>query len=273
MDLLRTFITVENKYKQILEDFFSGEWRNTFLPSHDIDHHRRVWQYAKEIISLAGDGETSQDLSFCSGLIIACYLHDAGMSVDTGPEHGAFSRALAEKFFDTNSIPPGDFSEVLSVIENHDKKEADYDDDPFSLKTVLSVADDLDAFGFTGIYRYTEIYLARDISPDKIGYMIRENALTRFKNLERIYKGFDPFFRKHRARYEIVDDFFKEYNKETVQSFSGHATIEGYRGVIMVIGDLLRERLSLQEVYLHKPGVSTVTVKKWYFKRLLEELP
>ena len=34
------------------------------------------------------------------------------------------------------------------------------------LLTVLSVADDLDAFGFTGIYRYSEIYLTRGINPD-----------------------------------------------------------------------------------------------------------
>ena len=32
--------------------------------------------------------------------------------------------------------------------------------------TILSVADDLDAFGFTGIYRYLEIYLTRGINPE-----------------------------------------------------------------------------------------------------------
>jgi hypothetical protein len=30
--------------------------------------------------------------------------------------------------------------------------------------TILSVADDLDAFGYIGIYRYIEIYLERGIN-------------------------------------------------------------------------------------------------------------
>ena len=38
-----------------------------------------------------------------------------------------------------------------------------------NLLTILSVADDLDAFGFIGIYRYSEIYLTRGIDPEKIG--------------------------------------------------------------------------------------------------------
>ena len=37
------------------------------------------------------------------------------------------------------------------------------------LLTILSVSDDLDAFGYIGIYRYTEIYLTRGIDPEKIG--------------------------------------------------------------------------------------------------------
>ena len=32
---------------------------------------------------------------------------------------------------------------------------------PNELLTILSVADDLDAFGFSGIFRYSEIYLIR----------------------------------------------------------------------------------------------------------------
>ena len=41
---------------------------------------------------------------------------------------------------------------------------------------MLSVADDLDAFGFTGIYRYSEIYLMRGINPNQLGHLIIENA-------------------------------------------------------------------------------------------------
>ena len=39
----------EAKYKNILENFFREIVDISFLPSHGIDHHRRVWEYAKEI--------------------------------------------------------------------------------------------------------------------------------------------------------------------------------------------------------------------------------
>ena len=55
------------------------------------------------------------------------------------------------------------------------------------LLNILSVADDLDAFGYTGIYRYSEIYLTRGISPKEIGNLIRENASRRYHNFEKIF--------------------------------------------------------------------------------------
>ena len=77
-----------------------------------------------------------------------------------------------------------DYKDVLETIENHDNKDYPQAAEGISaLLNVLSVADDLDAFGFTGIYRYSEIYLARGINPLKLGNLIRENAAGRFENL------------------------------------------------------------------------------------------
>ncbi|HBZ20410.1 MAG TPA: hypothetical protein DEO60_04715 [Bacteroidales bacterium] len=79
---------------------------------------------------------------------------------------------------------------------------------------ILSVADDLDAFGYIGIYRYLEIYIARNIRPEVIGEEIRKNALRRFQNFEIKYRNFPELIEKHRERFLILDDFFVRYNKE-----------------------------------------------------------
>jgi len=52
MDLNGSIESAEKKYKQILEDFFISVYTEKHLSSHGIDHHRRVWNYAKDLIRL-----------------------------------------------------------------------------------------------------------------------------------------------------------------------------------------------------------------------------
>ena len=101
-------------------------------------------------------------------------MHDIGMSVDPGVKHGKHSRNLCLQFLNKNNLPETDYRDALEAIEYHDNK--DYISNSFKnyLLTVLSVSDDLDAFGITGIFRYSEIYLTRGIDPEKIGYLIRK---------------------------------------------------------------------------------------------------
>ncbi|MFZ0283142.1 MAG: HD domain-containing protein [Bacteroidales bacterium] len=92
MDLAETIISAENKYKDILEEFFINIWGNTNLTSHGLDHHRRVWQYAKELLTAAtGNGEQPGPVK-PDKLMIACYLHDLGMSEDPDIRHGKMGR-------------------------------------------------------------------------------------------------------------------------------------------------------------------------------------
>ncbi|MGD0341861.1 MAG: HD domain-containing protein, partial [Bacteroidales bacterium] len=185
------------------------------LWSHDLSHHRRVWEYARELLQNIGPEEINTNNLFIEKLIIACYLHDIGMSVDTGERHGRHSRKLCEQFLAENDLNPSDYTDVLDAIENHDNK--DYTDSPVNdrLLMLLSVADDLDAFGYIGIYRYIEIYLARGIQPDKIGSIIRDNAARRFRNFESIFGRFPELISKHRIKFLVLDNFFKEFNSET----------------------------------------------------------
>jgi len=215
MILTRTIEHAEEEYRDLLEDFFIEKWGETTLYSHGIEHHRRVWKYAKETLNYISPDLKTGDTLFPGKLIIACYLHDIGMSVDPEVRHGIHSRDLCRLFLVKNSLSESDFKDVLDAVEHHDDKEykTRVHGDNEVLK-ILSVADDLDAFGYIGIYRYLEIYIARNIRPEVIGEEIRKNALRRFQNFEIKYRNFPELIEKHRERFLILDDFFVRYNKE-----------------------------------------------------------
>ena len=176
MNLTGQIESAELQFKQLLEDFFISIYDERLLPSHGIDHHRRVWLHAKELLKIFPFRNSDLALRLPSKLIIACYLHDIGMSVDQGIRHGQFSKAICHTFLKENKLVEEDYYDVLETIENHDLKDYSENKAFNELHTILSAADDLDAFGFTGIYRYAEIYLLRGVKSDEIGKLIKENS-------------------------------------------------------------------------------------------------
>jgi len=185
MTLTGSIESAEHQYKKILEEFFISEYGDRNISSHGLGHHRRVWGYAKKLISILNESGYIDDNCIPFKLIIACYLHDIGMSIDPGVNHGFHSKVLCNRFLVKNNLPENDYRDVLQAVHNHDNKEYKDSLTSFDLLTILSVADDLDAFGFTGIYRYSEIYLIRGISHRDIGKLILANATGRFENFKR----------------------------------------------------------------------------------------
>jgi HD superfamily phosphodiesterase len=265
------FESAELEYKQILEDYFVTVYDEKSLPSHGIEHHRRVWNYAKELALILDEHQILSDHKIFNKLIIACYLHDIGMSVDNGIKHGIHSRNLCIRFLTENSIPAIDFQDLLEAVENHDNKEYTTAENNSDLLTILSVADDLDAFGFIGIYRYSEIYLARGTNLEAIGILIRENASKRFKNFEKIFDFDEAIIQKHKKRYEILDNFFSEYNNqaETYKFGSTHPT--GYCGLIEIFTNARKNNLLLKEICNQSMKDTTDTLVIWFFDELLLE--
>jgi len=204
----------EQKFIPSLELFFRSVYDDKKYPSHGIDHHRRVWNYAREILQTIHQDEINDPQLFIDKLLIACYLHDSGMAVEPGEKHGFESRKVCEVFLSNNNLKNSDYKDVLNAIENHDKKEYQITETDDKLLLILSVADDLDAFGYIGIYRYIEIYLVRGIKAELLAEVIRNNARKRFENFENKFRAFPELVNKHKARFKLIDDFF---NKEIYQ--------------------------------------------------------
>lgn len=250
MNMTGPIESAELQFKQILEEFFISVYDEKTLVSHGIDHHRRVWKYAKELTLLLAKRDKISDTGFPAKLIIACYLHDIGMSVDPGISHGRHSRNICIQFLRENHLKENNFQDVLSSIGAHDKKDYSGNTRVSYLLDILSVADDLDAFGFTGIFRYSEIYLTRGINLSEIGYMIKNNAGKRFDNFVKTLGFDDLLVEKHKLRYEILVNFFNEYNKQVIFYKFGEVKPYGFCGVVEILHDLIKNKKILTDLYL-----------------------
>jgi hypothetical protein len=211
MKLIKLTGESEKKYLIHLEAYFTEKWGETKLWSHDLSHHRRVWNYANELLLSYTD---MADQLFIDKLLITCYLHDLGMSIDPGSRHGLSSRKLCEEFLSKYQMNLSDYVDILEAIERHDDKSYLEFLNGNKLYVLLSIADDLDAFGYTGICRYLEIYLERGIKPEDLGPMVLRNAKARFINFEKNFKDYPELVEKHMIRYQILRDFFQNMNFE-----------------------------------------------------------
>jgi HD domain len=249
MNLTESIESAERMFRQILEDFFVSVYDEKNLFSHGIDHHRRVWYYASELLNIPLRHSNSKPSCSASKLIIACYLHDIGMIIEPGPRHGKHSRKLCMQFLHKNNLNEDEYRDVLDTIEDHDRKDYLSEHCRHDLLTVLSVADDLDAFGFTGIYRYSEIYLTRGISPLQIGYLILENAEKRVEYIDRIFGADNFYVQNHIKRYKILHNFFIQYNIQADSYNFKTDNIEGYCGVIQLFILMIRNKMSIKDFF------------------------
>jgi HD superfamily phosphodiesterase len=261
----------ETRYRNILEEFFRKVFIISILPSHGIDHHRRVWKYAKDILHQLNDHGFKIDESLTDKLIIACFLHDSGMSVDTGPRHGIEGSKICEKFLIENNLSSDAFSDVLQAIEQHDNKEYTFTNQPGDLRTILSVADDLDAFGFIGIYRFLEIYIIRVTAMQDIGNQIIENSENRFQNFLRTYGFTNELLDKHTKRYSIVCSFFNSYNQQVSWYKFDNQSISGHCGVAEIIKNAMKFRQSDAIVKFRVSDYPDPLIQ-WFFAELDHEL-
>ena len=271
MELSAIIESAEKQYKQILEDFFAAYYDEVELPSHGLDHHRRVWTYARELVGII-PLESVKLPALIPGLLIASYLHDIGMTIDCGVKHGRHSREMCSRFLRQNNLKKHDFTDVLDAIENHDNKDYSGNTAINDLLNILSISDDLDAFGITGIYRYAEIYLTRRVTFKDLGFSIIKNAEKRFGNFLNAKGLNEEFIKKHTLRYNVLKDFYKRYNAQLASYTFGSANPSGYCGVIELIADITANRIELKNYYKMVLYSHSDPIMTRFFFKLKKEL-
>ena len=172
---------------------------------------------------------------------------------------------FCRRFLEENNLDLELFKDLLSVVENHDDKEYfnKVKGKPVDLFTILSVSDDLDAFGITGIYRYSEIYLSRGINNKELGSLILENVAKRYQYFNNSFSFDNELLEKHTIRYNLVMDFFSEFN-QTSKS--------GNFGVIEVIAETIRNKTySINDIISNGLKTNDKSIID-FFRKLAQEI-
>ena len=200
---------VEHKWFGILYRGVEKEFNNNPLPSHDHTHHLRVWFFAKELLRELFTAGCEFNQSDIQKIIFAVFFHDVGLTRTLNADHGKESRKICEKFLKEKGIDLGKISdEVFNAIEMHDDKSYINKRNKINTYTVLTIADDLDAYGAIGVYRYYEIYRLRKIESLIIPRMVIENLENRFGFLNEVFGFLENFIRQHFERKQYTSDYY-----------------------------------------------------------------
>ena len=214
---------------------------STFLPSHDLNHHLRTWDIAKSLLTdlAAFNKKVTED--FVEGVMIAIFFHDVGMTKTRSSRHGKRSRDLYEEWIAAGAHPkPARHPAISRAIELHDRKEEvlfvefPLHEEP-DLLTLVNVADDLDALGIVGIYRYAEIYLHRHVSLPTLGIRVLENVSLRFNTFSKMTALFPAIKNAYQPGYREIITFYDRYNQQVLAETDPSDCFSGHLGVINYI--------------------------------------
>jgi hypothetical protein len=243
----------ENDWYDLLFGYCRQVFSDHFLPSHDHLHHDRVWKNARSILLLLDSRGISAGSFLPGQLLLACFFHDTGLTVTDGEKHGRESRRICHEFIRKHKhrftgYPEKALDEVLHAIEFHDDKSRKTDThgaEP-ALLPLLSAADDMDAFGLMGIYRYAEIYLLRGIPSERLPVLVSANVKTRYENLRQAFAYLEDFIAEQEKRYRQVYDFYLRL----AQAYASRHEKPGWEPVLI---DYFGSSLAAQRNIL-KPG-------------------
>src|SRR4030042_6118768 len=100
--------------------------------------------------------------------------------------------------------------------------------------TILAVADDLDAYGAIGVYRYYEIYLLRGMRQEEIPSNAIDNIEKRFSFMEKVFGFLNAFMKEHEARKQLTIHYFRQFqNKDSPNNHPWDITPLGFLNRLM----------------------------------------
>ena len=259
----------EATWLDVLYDNAKTVFQDNTLPSHDHTHHMRVWNLCKTLLREIATFNSRMDHALVDGVLISAFFHDLGMASSTREDHGRLSRESCEKWFrDTGREVPERYEEILRAIELHDRKEEQIyksfqPEATPEILGILSVADDLEALGTIGIFRYAEIYLMRGVPLEELGSRILENAKTRFEKLVTACQLCHSLIEACWKQYDELCNFYVQYESQLREVSRADTVSSGPLGVINYI-----RRQGMDKTKLHRAG-SDVSE---YYKKLENEL-
>lgn len=213
----------EKKWLPLCTKYTRDIFQNVWLPSHDETHSLRTWSVARDLFHELEQNNLTIDRDIPLQALIAIFFHDTGMAVDPGVLHGGLSKRFCMEFFEAMEPdqPPG-MKNILETIEKHDdktyRKNSLTPATPVSLFNIVSICDDLDAFGPVGIFRYWEIYKRRGMAEEVIPGKVLKNINTRFNNFEKVYGFLGAFHNKHENRFLEVKLFYRELQEAFISA-------------------------------------------------------
>jgi HD superfamily phosphodiesterase len=233
----------EDHWLEKLKIFLEVLFKDTFLPSHDYSHHLRTWKAAKEILLEIAEFNVQLSDEFVEAVLLASLFHDTGIIETRGIKHGEKGKNIYLKYIAENcQKEPAMHSKIASAIEMHDQKTENlfipfhWDKIP-DLLTLVSIADDMDAMGTIGIYRYAEIYLHRSTPMKSLGMVLLENISTRYNNFSKASSLVPSLLRKTKPRYQEVISFYDNFNQQLLTETDPLKVFYGHIGIVNYIRD------------------------------------
>jgi HD superfamily phosphodiesterase len=262
----------EQKWLDLLFNYSKEKFSRAPLPSHDHLHHARVWNYAKQILKALSEAGIVYSQPEVEAIMVAVFFHDLGMTITRDKQHGIESRKLCQSFFDDHALLlPSNAELIYEMIEKHDDKEYIIlllNTEKPAAAAILNIADDLDAFGNIGVYRYTEIYYFRGIPVEELPSLVLPNLEARYLHFSKQLGQLEELVYMHRRRFEIIFNFFTSMKSELKvrNKFPG-----SFQKIVQLLIDFSNSGANvLQGLAIHAHNNDPVVTK--FFDDLLIEL-
>lgn len=264
----------EAKWLNHIEQHLKVLYKEVHLPSHDMYHHLRVWRICKKLMWEIDSFGHQIDSDTPEQLLVASMFHDTGLILDKSEKHGYQSRILCKNFIAQNpKIQVNNLDFVLDAIEHHDDKSVKIQPEiiqnpPKDILTLLSTADDLDAFGYVGVFRYLEIYLLRGVSLNDIPRKVLKNLNNRIINFSNNYSMLKGFHKNQVDRCAITQRFYGGLESEYASKHAGDLSFI----TELLVKHLVNDKEDIKTVITHGLLSLQSSVLIDFFISLKEEL-
>lgn len=274
--LLANIHNAEQKHLYELYSYIAKVFSGTNLPSHDARHHLRVWLHCRELIIELYKAGIDIPETLITNAIVACFFHDSGLAIDIGEIHGKLGGQICREYYSNRATQKDiNLDEIIEAIEFHDDKSVKSGPvyTPMSMKNLtrlVSTADDLDALGVIGVFRYIEIYLKRNIPDKELPKKVLKNLKNRFTSFTNAYSSLQKFSDKQRIRYLEIINFFSELD---LQVILGGQNPDGQLAVYNIIKEhLIEKKQGIDETVQAAIKTSTASYPLCFFSKLRGEL-